>query len=59
MSAYAKAIASGVIGLAAVAYVAATGGDVDSAETIASEWEAAIFALVNTAFVYFVKNRNA
>lgn len=59
MSAYAKAIASGVIGLAAVAYVVATGGDVDSAKSVASEWEAVVFALVNTAFVYFVKNKDA
>ena len=59
MSAYAKAIASGVIGLAAVAYVATTGGDVDNAKIIATEWEAVIFALVNTGFVYFVKNKES
>jgi len=57
MSAYGKAIASAAIGLAAVIYVVATGGNVDAASGIASEWEAAIFAVVNTAFVYFVKNK--
>ena len=58
MSAYAKAIASGVIGLAAVAYVVVTGGDVEGAKAIATEWEAAFFALINTGFVYFVKNKS-
>ena len=57
MSAYGKAIASAVVGLAAVVYVYATGGDVETAGTIAKEWEAAIMGIVNTAFVYFVANK--
>lgn len=58
MSAYAKAIASGVIGLAAVIYVVATGGNVETASAIAGEWETVILALVNTAFVYFIPNKS-
>lgn len=54
---YAKALVPIVASVLAAAYIGFTGGDVDSIQTIASEWEVLIGGVLMAALTYFIPNK--